>query len=154
MREITHRRDAGGHMRQIVTPERLREILDADGESYDPPIGFGPDDEWQVSDGDGSCDESAEENQTHWGYGSGMPGCLFDHGPHCADTQDDAINAALGLFSETGDASDLTESELEQARADLKADGIHYFPADRRAELGASLVQVWEESGPCPDSDE
>jgi hypothetical protein len=48
-REVTHRRDPDdGHMVQLVSPERLREILDADGETYDPPSGFGPDDEWDV----------------------------------------------------------------------------------------------------------
>ncbi len=99
------------------------------------------------------CDCQATP-QTHWGYGSGMPGCLFDHGPHFCETQDDAINSALWLFSETGNETDLSESELEQARADLKADGIHYFPAERRGELGASLVQVWLEPGPCPEQDD
>lgn len=108
----------------------------------------------QVSDGDGYCDDKASENQTHWGYGSGMPGCLFDNGPHFAETQEQAIDAVLWYFSETGNESDLSEEELAQARADLKSDGIHYFPAERRAELGASLVQVWEEQGPCPESDE
>ena len=47
--ETTHRRDPDtGHYRQIVTPERLREILDEQGETYDPPSGFGPNDEWEV----------------------------------------------------------------------------------------------------------
>lgn len=94
------------------------------------------------------------ERETHWGYGSGMPGCLFDNGPHFAETQADAIDAVLWCFSETGNESDLSEEELAQARADLTSDGIHYFPAERRAELGASLVQIWEEQGPCPESDE
>lgn len=96
----------------------------------------------------------AGESQTHWGYGSGMPGCLFDNGPHFAETQHDAINAVLCYFSETGNESDLSEAELAQARADLLECGTHYFPAERRGELGASMVQVWEEQGPCPESDE
>lgn len=33
---------------QVVSPDRLREILDADGDDYEPPSGFGPDDEWDV----------------------------------------------------------------------------------------------------------
>lgn len=93
------------------------------------------------------------ERETHWGYGSGMPGCLFDNGPHFAATQQDAIDGVLWYFSETGNESDLTEQELEQARADLKSDGIHYFPAERRQDLGASLVQVWECDGPMPEED-
>ena len=48
--EVTHRRDPWtGNMRQLVSPERLREILDQDGETYDPPDDFGPEDEWFVS---------------------------------------------------------------------------------------------------------
>lgn len=50
MAEITHRFDRDEkRMRQIVSPERLREILDAGGESYNPPKDFGPDDEWEVA---------------------------------------------------------------------------------------------------------
>lgn len=46
--EVTHRRDEDGHMRQLVSPERLREILDADGETYEPPDDFGAEDEWII----------------------------------------------------------------------------------------------------------
>jgi hypothetical protein len=98
--------------------------------------------------------EEQGPEETHWGYGSGMPGCLFDSGPSFAETQDDAISAALWLFSETGNETDLSAEELEQARADLKECGTHYFPSERAGELGASMVQVWEEQGPCPDSDD
>lgn len=91
---------------------------------------------------------------THWGYGSGMPGCLFDNGPHFCETQEQAIDGVLCYFSETGNESDLSAAELEQARADLKECGTHYFPAERRLELGASLVQVWEADGPCPEEDD
>lgn len=48
-REITHQ-VVDGRMVQVVPPARLREILDSDGESYDRPDDFGPDDEWQVDD--------------------------------------------------------------------------------------------------------
>lgn len=66
MPETTHQRDPDtGHMRQIVSPERLREILDADGEDYSPPSGFGPGDEWDVGDTEwpdsaGPCDRCGE----------------------------------------------------------------------------------------------
>lgn len=108
----------------------------------------------QVSDGDGSCDEqaAADEHATHWGYGSGMPGCLFDNGPHFCETQDDAIDAALWLLSETGNGTDLSEDERAAAVADLKRDGTHYLA--RPQDHGAALVQIWEEDGPCPDSDD
>lgn len=50
-RETTHRQDPDtGHYVQIVSPARLREILDDDGEDYDPPSGFGPHDEWIVGE--------------------------------------------------------------------------------------------------------
>jgi hypothetical protein len=39
----------GAALIQIVSPERLREILDADGETYEPPSGFDSDDEWEVA---------------------------------------------------------------------------------------------------------
>lgn len=50
-REITHRPDPDtGHLRQLVSPRRLREILDADDESYERPDGWGPNDEWDVGE--------------------------------------------------------------------------------------------------------
>lgn len=49
--EITHRRDPNtGHMRQIVPPWRLRQMLDEDGDSYDPPDDWTDDDEWDVGE--------------------------------------------------------------------------------------------------------
>ena len=48
-REVTHRPDPDdGHMVQLVSPRRLRQILDEDGDSYDPPMGFGANDECNV----------------------------------------------------------------------------------------------------------
>lgn len=52
MAEITHQKDEDGNLQQIVTPARLREILDADGDSHERPRDFGPDDEWNVGDDD------------------------------------------------------------------------------------------------------
>ena len=50
-REVTHRRDPDtGLYRQIVSPERLREILRRDGDTLDPPAGFGAGDEWDVGE--------------------------------------------------------------------------------------------------------
>lgn len=48
-REITHQ-DIDGRLVQIVSPERLREILDADGDSYERPDFIGPDDQWDVAE--------------------------------------------------------------------------------------------------------
>jgi hypothetical protein len=50
MAEVTHQVDSKtGNMIQLVSPERLREILDADGEDYERPSHFGLDDEWEVA---------------------------------------------------------------------------------------------------------
>lgn len=47
MSEITHT-NFDGCLIQIVTPQRLREILDADGCDYERPSDLGPDDEWDT----------------------------------------------------------------------------------------------------------
>ena len=43
-------------------------------------------------------------------------------------------------------------SQLEQARADLRDCGVHYF--DRPSELGAQYCEVSECDGPMPEGDE
>jgi len=49
MRKITHEFDPEiGHFVQVVSPEELRRVLDADGEDYSRPSNFGPEDEWDV----------------------------------------------------------------------------------------------------------
>lgn len=51
MNETTHKTDPEtGRAVQIVSPARLREVLDAEDSNYDRPPEFGPDDEWDVSD--------------------------------------------------------------------------------------------------------
>ena len=48
-REITHRYDhETERMVQLVSPSRLREILDADGDTHDRPAYFRTNDEWKV----------------------------------------------------------------------------------------------------------
>jgi hypothetical protein len=44
MPQITHQ----GHD-QIVSPQTLREVLDADGSDYSPPLPFDPNLEWDVA---------------------------------------------------------------------------------------------------------
>lgn len=49
MGETTHRMDPDTrHYIQIVSPSRLREILDADGDDYAKPNHFSEEDEWDV----------------------------------------------------------------------------------------------------------
>ena len=47
-REITHREDKHGNMIQLVSPRRLKEILDEDGDDCSRPEGWTEDDEWMV----------------------------------------------------------------------------------------------------------
>jgi hypothetical protein len=46
--QITHQPDENGVMRQIVTPETLRQVLEDAGDDYTRPEFFGPADEWDV----------------------------------------------------------------------------------------------------------
>lgn len=49
MIEITHKldRETGNYV-QVVSPKRLREILDEQGEDYTRPSEFTEEDEWEV----------------------------------------------------------------------------------------------------------
>lgn len=52
-REKTHEVDRETkRVVQLVSAERLREILDEDGETYERPRDFGADDEWDVAEDD------------------------------------------------------------------------------------------------------
>lgn len=48
MSQTTHQVVDGRYV-QIVTPEQLRAILDADGDDYSRPDYLGPDDQWEVA---------------------------------------------------------------------------------------------------------
>lgn len=49
MSEITHTKDPDtGYLIQVVTPSRLRAILDDAGESHDRPSDFCDEDEWDT----------------------------------------------------------------------------------------------------------
>ena len=102
----------------------------------------------QVSDGDGSCDEQAlaDETATHWSYGSGYTGCLYDGGPGFAPTLADAIDAAMSVFF------DISEECQQAARTALEEEGIYRFPSDSGA--CCDYVEVVEQQGPCPESDD
>lgn len=53
MSEITHQLDPEtGYYRQIVTPQLLRDILDANGDTHEPPRDFCDEDEWEVAEKD------------------------------------------------------------------------------------------------------
>ena len=50
MSQVTHTTNEDGSLRQIVSPEVLREILDESGDDYSRPSDFGPNDEWDVGE--------------------------------------------------------------------------------------------------------
>jgi hypothetical protein len=55
MREITHKFDeAIGCLVQVVPPEKLRQILDSEGEDYSRPDYFSDFDEWDTGEDDES----------------------------------------------------------------------------------------------------
>lgn len=51
MGQVTHK-NIDGRLVQIVSAERLREILDESGDDYSRPKDFGPDDGWDVGEDD------------------------------------------------------------------------------------------------------
>lgn len=82
---------------------------------------------------------------THYSYGSGMSGCLFDN-QGTARTKDDAIEAALSIFD-----GQISGREMKRAKAALRADGIYYFR--NTDESGAQYVEVSEQRGECPENE-
>jgi hypothetical protein len=90
-----------------------------------------------------------ENKVTHWIYGSGSAGCVYDNGPHAVESQLDAIEGAILIFEDC-----LSEDAILAAKSDLRTQGIHYFPSDIRSEAGADYVEISEHDGPCPDSEE
>lgn len=85
--------------------------------------------------------------QTHWVYGSGSPGCLYDNGPNYAESKRDAINALAFTFDHLG------SNAIRRMRSDLHRYGLHYFGKDA-AEAGAGFCEVSKQDGPCPENDE
>lgn len=47
-KQITHRTDENGNLKQIVTAAELRRVLDQDGSSHDKPADWADADEWYV----------------------------------------------------------------------------------------------------------
>lgn len=70
-------------------------------------------------------------------YGSGMSGCLYDYGPHCATSISNAADSLLEVFS------DLSEEEEAELRANLETNGIHYFRDP--TEAGAQYCEVTDQ---------
>lgn len=122
----------------------------------------------EVRDAAEECVRKAYPQATeHFVYGSGMVGCLYDNGPHQADTQAGAIAALLETFS------DLPSKEKRAMRRNLSRDGIHYFSTDvlwdydgvygrtkadrthsARMLAGADYCDVSKANGPRDDSED
>lgn len=99
----------------------------------------------------------AGEPQSHYCFGGGSVGCLYDYGPAFCETLDGAIASLAQVY-------DLTEAE----QATLRDEHILYFdqasgtaidaPGDayssRRLEVGADYCELSLESGTCPEDDD
>lgn len=82
---------------------------------------------------------------SHYSYGSGMSGCLYDN-QGTARTRDDAIECVLFVFKD-----EMSGREYKRAKAALRADGIYYF--QRPGDVGAQYCEISEQRGPCPEND-
>lgn len=100
-----------------------------------------------VCQSDDSFTSVVSDKETHWSYGSGSAGCLYDSGPSFAETKEAAIEGALCIFQ------DLSKAELARARKNLSKSHIHYFGGRAREVAGADYVEVDMHTGPCPDSE-
>jgi len=83
----------------------------------------------------------------HWVYGSGLPGCLYDYGPHCSPTLKGAIDGLLCVFAEQ-----LEPGEEKRLRRNLRVAGGHRFENPEAA--GAAYCEVTKYQGSCPRQEE
>jgi len=102
-----------------------------------------PVDVWIDPDGDYRIDV---HEATHYSYGSGMSGCLYDS-QGTARTLKDAIESALAIFD-----GQISGREMKRAKKALREDGIHRFANPVGA--GAQYVEVTEQRGVCPENDQ
>lgn len=86
------------------------------------------------------------KHTTHFEYGSGMAGCLYDSGPYYVETKTEAINSLLVTFL------DLAADELRNMKRILTTDSIYWFR--NSAEAGADYCEVVEQDGPCPEGED
>lgn len=101
-----------------------------------------PVDVWIDSEGHYTVDV---HEATHYSYGSGMSGCMFDS-QGTAVNKAAAIDCALVIFADV-----ISAREMKRARAALKADGVYHFRDP--VEAGAQYVEVSEQRGECPEND-
>lgn len=80
---------------------------------------------------------------THYVYGSGSFGCLYDNGPNFSESENDAIEDLTSLFEDS-----LSEEEYEEMRENLRNFGIHHFQIP--SEAGADYAEVKEQNGEMP----
>lgn len=84
-------------------------------------------------------------SSNHWISGSGMVGCLYDHGPEVSETKEQAIEDLLFTFDTLGKGS------LARMKRDLEERGIHYFDRRIRPFAGADYCEI--SSCDCTDPD-
>ena len=86
--------------------------------------------------GDEVTDEAiASQLRNVWGYGNGSAGCMYDGCSSGYSDPDDAVAAAV-------EALELDEAEAKE----LATDSIVYFGGERRSEVGADYVELFEVS--------
>lgn len=116
--ETTHVTDpVTGHLRQIVSPERLREILDESGDDYSRPADFGDADEWDVGDAD--APNRAEQAVDGLNVTAAGGVVLVDDGHTkwiCSEDSYDAAYAALAKLRPLKDDEDGGEAYSELCR--------------------------------------
>ena len=85
--------------------------------------------------------------ETHFSYGSGMKGCLYDFGPNFCSDKSDAIESLLSVFSDS-----IVEEEETELRKNLTETGYHAFR--NSVEAGAQYCEISLQNGPCPENGE
>jgi hypothetical protein len=124
-REITHTRHPDGYLQQIVSPARLRAILDEDGEDYSRPTEFGPADEWEVEGDDEDDDEATSQREEPKYTWSVEP--HFESGAALIVVDNDAGDGAMYVVRADGSLEIDVESD-GCGRNSLDPDGEGWWP--------------------------
>jgi hypothetical protein len=82
-------------------------------------------------------EDEVQENKVHWHLMNGEPGCLPDSNS-VFETEEAALEYAQEFL-------ELTDDEV----ADLAVSGIYYPNSDRKHEIGAGVIELYD----CEDSD-
>lgn len=87
---------------------------------------------------------------THYIVGAGQVGCLYDWGPECSDTLENALEH-VRWYLEGGELPDKTIERILDA---LAREGIYYFTREERGFACADYIEVSQEQGECPEQED